>query len=77
MKDNRVAKNHDDLWDVVAKEVRRLIDFPAHTFSVLGSLCGLSGAAVDDKCISSAHIYWSFLHRRVLAVAGGLPWRFW
>ena len=74
MKDNRVAKNHDVLWDAIAKEVRRLVDLPAHTFSVLGSLCGLSGAAIADKCISSAHICWSFLHRRVLAVVAELPW---
>ena len=74
MKDNRIARNHDDLWHALAQEVRRIVDLSPHTFSVLGSVCGLSGADVADRVIAAAHVSWSFLHRRVLAVAEALPW---
>ena len=74
MRDNRVAKIADDLWDTAAKEVKSAISIPDSTYALLGKLCDRPGAAVKDDCINAAHISFHFFHRRVLVPAGELPW---
>ncbi|CAK0850441.1 unnamed protein product [Prorocentrum cordatum] len=75
MKDSRVARIHDDLWEAAAKEVKWIVDISARTFSLLGSLCGQSRARIADSCIASAHVCFHFLWRRILCNAAELPWR--
>ena len=74
MRDNRVAKIADSLWDTAAKEVKSAISIPDSTYALLGKLCDRPGAAVKDDCINAAHISFHFFHRRVLVPAGELPW---
>ena len=74
MKDSRIARNYDLLWSSAAKAMRWVVDLSARTYALLGSACGLSGAAVADTCINGAHISLEFIHRRVLSHADSLPW---
>ena len=74
MKDSRIARNSDLLWASAAKALRWVVDLSARTYALLGSVCGLSGAAVADTCINGAHISLELLHRRVLSHADSLPW---
>ena len=59
---------------VAAKELRWVVDISARTFALLGQVCGTSGDVIADACISSAHLAFHFIWRRVLAPAGQLPW---
>ena len=74
MRDNRVAKTADALWETGAKELKWAIDLPDSTYTLLADLCNSSGSALKDRCIDAAHTSFHFLYRRVLEVAGELPW---
>ena len=74
MHDNRVAKQLESIWDVLAKQMKWVIDLPADTYSLLGEICQLPGTDVADLCINAAHVSLHFVHRRVLAPASELPW---
>ena len=74
MKDSRVAKNSDKLWQATAKAVRWVVDLPAQTFALLGSVCGLGGEQIANVCIGGAHTSLEFIWRRVLSHADALPW---
>ena len=56
MKDSRVAKVYDTLWMAAAKEMKWVVDLSASTYALLGSLCGITGNVLADRCISGAHI---------------------
>ena len=72
MKDNRVAKTADSLWEDGAKMLKWAIDLPAASYALLGELCNRSGSAMKDICIHAAHISFHFFYRRVLEVACGI-----
>lgn len=53
-----------------------VVDIPARTYSLLGQVCGQSGEVIADACISSAHLAFHVIWRRVLVPVGELPWSF-
>ena len=72
MRDNRVAKTTDALWETGAKELKWAIDLPDSTYTLLADLCNSSGSALKDRCIDAAHTSFHFFYRRVLELAWGI-----
>ena len=74
MQDNRVARSYDHLYKVLSEELKWVIDIPLSIFTIIGSMCGRTGEAQRELCISASHIAYQFMWRRVLVPANEYPW---
>ena len=74
MRDARVARRQQTLRSVMSDEFAFLDHLPLAVWNYLAGAVSLTPRMLRDQVLSAAAVAESFIHWRVLRVAGDLPW---
>ena len=74
IEDPRVALRHDELWEVLAGDMKWLLEVPDMVWTSIANVANTTGTDIRAHCIRGGHASFHFFWRRVLEPAGRLPW---
>ena len=75
MDDSRVARNYDELFEVLCEDVQWLATTAPHIWEVVAGFAKCDGAELRSSIMARTHVAFHFFNRRVLEPAADLPWR--
>ena len=75
LEDPRVARNYDDIFQLLCDDTMWLVRLPSHVWEAVASAMGMDAHGLRASCMSRIHVAFHLFYRRVLLPAGRLPWR--